>query len=814
MVVALLAVLKAGAAYVPLDPAYPAPRIARMLEDAPPCCVIGSAAHTAPAAAAGFVTLAPHDPESAREPVGGSTANPTDDQRLFPLRADHPAYVIYTSGSTGTPKGVVVPHRAVVNLVSWIAERFTPDALSRVVASTSLNFDVSVFEILGALCAGGCVELVPDVMALAEDSGQLWKDSLISAVPSALMEVLNGSGHEMQARKVAFAGEALTSQVVHKVRTAVPDASLANLYGPTETIHATEYHLDAGTPVPDGPVPIGRPLRNVRAYVLDRQLRPAPPGVTGELYLAGVGLARGYLKRPALTAERFVADPLGLPGSLMYRTGDLARRQRDGNLVFMGRTDHQTKIRGFRIEPGEVADVLAGHVDVAQAAVHAHEDARGERRLVAYLVPTAGRRPEVDALRRHATEQLPAYMVPSAFTLVDRMPLLLNGKLDQRALPDPQFSAKGVDTMPGSAREAVLCALFADVLGLPSVGVDDNFFHLGGHSLLGMRLTHRISKMLGLEVSIRDLFEAPTVSRLADRLDDDADHNALDTLIPLRPEGSGPAVFCVHPGSGMAWCYSGLIRHLPEDRPLYGLQAQALAEPGHSPSSVEEMAAQYVAWIRSVQPTGPYHMVGWSFGGLVAHAMASLLENEGEEVPLLCLLDCYPAGAGVVGKTETAADDVQDFALSAVLEALGHDTDRDEDGAARSDLLRRTVHGADAGPADRRPAQGKRAAKEATGCEQEGKQEQEQDVVDAMLLVFEHHVRLAEAFVPATFGGSVLFVAAGQDRTAGPSEGIRAWGPHVGGAIEGRSVDATHHRMMRPAPLEQIAHLISRRLLQ
>jgi acyl-coenzyme A synthetase/AMP-(fatty) acid ligase len=428
------------------------------------------------------------------------------------------AYVIFTSGSTGRPKGIMVEHAGVVSLAGWAAAAFGAGELSRVLASTSLSFDVSVFEVFGTLTAGGCLELVPNVLALAERSAAgPWRGSLISAVPSALAQVLAMPGVRAQAQVVALCGEALTGQVVDAIRAVVPGARIENIYGPAEaTVYATTYVVpedsDAAAP------PIGRPLWNTRAYVLNEGLGLVPPGVAGELYLAGAGLARGYLGRPGLTAERFVACPFGGRGERMYRTGDLARWSVDGQLEYLGRSDFQVKVRGFRIELGEVESVLAAQEGVVQAAVIVREDQPGDKRLAGYVVPDPGAALDPGRLREACGRVLPGYMVPSAITVLGRLPLNANGKLDRQALPAPEYAMGGGGT-PATPREQELCEVFAQVLGLEQVGVEDNFFDIGGHSLLAAVLVARLADRLGAKISLRTFMSNSSVHAIDRYLD-------------------------------------------------------------------------------------------------------------------------------------------------------------------------------------------------------------------------------------------------------------------------------------------------------
>ncbi|TQF02749.1 amino acid adenylation domain-containing protein [Kitasatospora acidiphila] len=513
-VVALLGVLKAGGAYLPVDPGYPVERIGFMVADALPvvALVSGATVSVVPGSVRSVVLDAP---ETVASLAGLSADVLSDAERLAPLGLAHPAYVIYTSGSTGRPKGVVVEHRSVAALLSWASGVFGGGDFERVLVSTSFNFDVSVFELFGPLVSGGSVEVVPDLLALADGGRTEWGVSLVSGVPSAFAQVLAGEGLSVAPRTVVLAGEALTADAVSAIRGALPGVRVANIYGPTEaTVYSTAWFAEGEVA---GAVPIGRPIANARAYVLDGSLQPVVAGVAGELYLAGAGLARGYLGRAGLTAERFVASPFGAAGERLYRTGDLVRWSRDGEIEYLGRADEQVKVRGFRIELGEVQAAVAAHPQVVQAVVVAREDVPGDKRLVAYVVTAVDVSGELGVLvREFVGERLPSYMVPSAVVVLDALPLSVNGKLDRRALPAPDFAAAaGAGREPATEQERMLCEAFAQVLGLPAVGVEDDFFSLGGHSLLAMRLVSRVRAVLGVELPLRVLFEAATPAGLA-----------------------------------------------------------------------------------------------------------------------------------------------------------------------------------------------------------------------------------------------------------------------------------------------------------
>ncbi|WP_308427523.1 amino acid adenylation domain-containing protein, partial [Streptomyces atratus] len=533
MIVAQLAVAKAGAAYVPVDPEYPAERIAYMLADARPALLLTTMTVGERLPEADVARLLLDEAATVAALATYPSSRPTDADRIRPLVPANPAYLIYTSGSTGRPKGVAVSHQGLPSMAAAHIGGLELTEDSRVLQVVSPNFDVSVADLVMTLLSGAALVLPAAGQTTGDELARVLQERAIThmMLPAAVLATL--AERELPAlRCVVAGGEACSAELVARWSAG---RRMVNAYGPTETtVCATMSAPLIGGVTP----PIGRPIHNTQVYVLDAGLRPVPPGVPGELYIAGAGLARGYQDRPGMTAERFVACPFGPAGTRMYRTGDLARWSADGELEYLGRADDQVKIRGFRIELGEIETVLAAHPDVAQVAVVAREDRPGVKQLVAYLVPRDGGAAGADwgTLRKEAARVLPDYMVPAAFVTLEALPLTPNGKLNRRALPAPDFAEVSTGRAPRTPQEEILCGLFAEILGLPAVGIDDSFFELGGHSLLATRLTSRIRSVLDVELPVRALFEAPTVAELAEWLDEAAGR-ARTALRPMeRPE--------------------------------------------------------------------------------------------------------------------------------------------------------------------------------------------------------------------------------------------------------------------------------------
>ncbi|MFE6186743.1 amino acid adenylation domain-containing protein [Streptomyces sp. NPDC056465] len=773
LVVSLLAVLKAGAAYLPLDPDYPEQRLTYMLRDAAPVCAVTDRAGRLPED-----TGTPLVVLDGLDVSGYLWVNPSR-----PLTPAHPAYVIYTSGSTGRPKGVVVSHGAIDNRLRWMQSAYGLTADDRVLQKTPSSFDVSVWEFFWPLRQGA-------TLVVAEPGGhkdpaylaRLIRERSVTTchfVPSMLQVFLAEADTGAEAcgslRRVFCSGEALPRETADAFGRGLPGVELHNLYGPTEAAVDVTFH--ACVPDATGPVPIGRPVWNTRLYVLDAALQPCPPGVPGELHLAGRQLAEGYLNRPELTASRFVADPFGSPAQRMYRTGDLAHWTEEGEVVYLGRTDDQVKLRGQRIELGEIETALTARDGVDASCALVREDRPGEQRLVGYITGAA----DPVAVRASLAKELPEHMVPAAVVALDAFPLSPNGKLDRRALPAPVFGGGAGSRRPSDAREEALTRLFAQVLDVGRVGPDDAFFDLGGTSLLAVRLVARVREEFGAELTIGSLFASPTPAALAARLGSTgpASEDALGVVLRLRGGEGRTPLFAVHPAGGIAWCYAGLSARLSPEQPVYGIQARGLVGDEALPLTLQEEAADYLAHIRAVQEHGPYRLLGWSVGGVLAHTVAVLLQEAGEEVELLALLDAFPAEQW----RERPAPEEGD-ALTAVLRMAGFDRTDERD---REDVLAtlRRAGSPLAGLGDRTLSK----------------------IVD----IVPNHARMMREHRHQEYDGDLLFFTAAAPR-AEDWLTREAWRAHVTGSVDNHDLDCTHPQLMQDRHLDTVAAVLAARL--
>jgi amino acid adenylation domain-containing protein len=638
LVIAILAVLKAGGAYLPIDPSYPAERRAYMMRDAAVPVLLTSSKLASKFQIDGPAKTICLDTE------WESIATQPEANLLSKGDLDQLAYVIYTSGSTGRPKGTLITHRGLTNYLCWSLDAYEVAAGSGAPLNLAIGFDATITSLFPPLLTGGSVVLLPEeegIEALQKALISERQFSLVKITPAHL-EMLGHMGRleafARAANRFVIGGEALRGDVVEQWRQYAPDIRLINEYGPTETVvGCCVYEVKHSI---TGSVPIGRPIANTSLYVLDGNRNPVPVGVAGELYIGGAGVARGYLNQPELTQSRFVPDPFAKEsGARLYRTGDLVRYLPDGNLEFLGRADAQVKVRGYRIEPGEVESVLTSHPLVNEAAVVAAAGPDGSPFLACYFVPD-GAAPAGAELHAYLAKQLPEYMVPAVFIPMEALPLTANGKLDRSALPRPVVQAMEVNfAAPRDSLEMQLAAIWEEVLDTRPIGIKQNFFDLGGHSLLAVKLMARIQQRFGAEISLSSILRAPTIEQLANTMRQNLRPASRSSLVPMQPAGNQLPFFCVPGAGGNTMYLYNLSRRLGPDQPFYGLQGVGLDGEAAPHTRVEEMAAHYLTAIQSVQPHGPYCLGGHSLGGWVAFEMAQLLEQAGEEVAVLAILD-------------------------------------------------------------------------------------------------------------------------------------------------------------------------------
>ncbi|CAI8756612.1 Arthrofactin synthetase C [Pseudomonas sp. IT-93MI4] len=634
LIVGLLGILKAGGAYVPLDPGYPAERLAYMLKDSAPTAVLVQTA-TRGLFDEGAAALIDLD-------YGSWQHLPDHDSPVPGLSASNLAYMIYTSGSTGLPKGVMIEHRSACNMVHWGSQLSPPTEHGALLQKAPFSFDSSVWEIFWPLCSGMRLVLArPDGnrdSAYVVQTIREQQVTVVKFVPALLQQFIEQDGVEQctSLTDVLNGGGELSAALARQVRDRLPWVRLHNVYGPTETtVDSTGWTLEPDMPVPDNVVPIGTALSNTRLYVLDAYGQPVPQGVSGELHIGGVGVARGYHGLPEMQAERFIDSPF-VPGDRLYRTGDLARYNNHGELEFLGRNDFQIKLRGLRLEPGEIEARLIEHPAVRQAVVMVRDE-----RLVAWYSLRAGiDAPSLDTLRSHVLERLPEYMVPGAFVLLDALPLTPNDKIDRKALPEPGADAviNRPYVAPEGEVETTLARIWGEVLGVEQVGRHDNFFELGGHSLLAVKLVNLLQRA-GLQLSLAELFQHPSIESAAALLSQDEALSQPDGLVVVRAGAHGTPLFLLHEFSGRDVYFPTLAQHIGGEFPIYGLPGVPLGQA--QLRTLECMAQRMVGIIRAVQPHGPYRLAGWSFGGVLAHEVAQQLLGLDEPVDFIGMLDSY-----------------------------------------------------------------------------------------------------------------------------------------------------------------------------
>lgn len=642
MLVGLLGILKAGGAYAPLDPKQPKTRLVFQLEETKAPILVTQEKYL-----------------SQVEKYTGRTFCLDRDRLLLEREKKSPpnwtidpndlAYVIFTSGSTGAPKGTLIQHSSLTSYLCWFNEE-VGNEVRRMPVVTGLWFDMSLKQILAPLLRGDEVWILPE--DIVNEPSSLLKVcarfprvglNLVPSLWKIILDEIESSGGAENLAHVIFGGEKLGAELVTRSFAALPHLKIWNLYGPTE---ATS-NASGGRVWPEGPVTIGSPIANARIYLLDTKLKPVPIGVPGELYIGGLGLARGYLNRPQLTAETFIKNPFDKEmEDRLYKTGDRARFLADGRIEYLGRVDNQAKIRGYRVEPEEIEAVLNAHPQVNESVVVTREDQPGEKRLVAYVVLLEEVETIISDLRRWLKQQLPDYMVPSSFVVLDDLPLTNNGKLDRRALPAPDGKEflENAFVAPRNTSELLLTKIWESVLEVHPIGIRDNFFELGGDSLLGVRVFAKMANACGKKLPVATLFQAPTVEQLATLLSEENCAPTWSSLVAIQPGGSRPPLFCPHLALGHVLFYRDLALRLGVDQPVYAFQPQGLdgTRPYHT--RIEEMGAHYIAEMRALQPQGPYYLGGSSSGGLIAFEMAQQLHAQGQKVGLLALFDTYAPG--------------------------------------------------------------------------------------------------------------------------------------------------------------------------
>ncbi len=796
---AILALFKAGGAYLPLDPRHPAERWLQIFEQAHVPLVLAGEKFLPPLSAA--LASAPGD----RPRVLPLRVERESGERPLARRADseHLAYVIFTSGSTGIPKGAMLAQRGMINhLYAKVAELELSGG-DVVAQNASQCFDISVWQFLAPLLVGARVHIVEDEIALDAlgllDEVDRRGVTILETVPSLLRAMFDGGGDDPAVRKLAAlrwlipTGEALPPALARRWLERYPRVPVLNAYGPTEcSDDITHFALRSLPAASMARVPIGRAVANLELYVLDRRMRPVPAGVAGELYAGGVGVGRGYLRNPRQTAATFVADPFAhRPGARLYKTGDLVRTLPDGDLDFLARLDHQVKIRGYRIELGEIEIQLRAQPGVRETVVVARESASapGDKRLVAYVV--AEGRPAPAELAGGLRKVLPEYMVPAAFVVLDALPLTPNGKVDRAALPEPESTRPELTSgliAPRDLIEEQLQQIWEELLGVSPVGVVDDFFELGGHSLLAVRMMAYLKETFGRELPLAVLFEGRTIEFLADLLRREAGALPQAPLVAMQPRGAKTPLFCVHPGDGTILGFFALARGLDPDRPVYGLQDPALYGGwDRDDVALEEMAARYVGEIRAVEPRGPYHLCGWSFGGQVAFEMARRLRAADCDVGLLTILDA-PAP---VDADEYAARHDDAMLLTIIVHELGV--------LIRPDELRRLEPQAQLEYA---AAQGASAHRFVTP-----------EWIRTRLELFKSRIRAVRDYEPGVYPGRITLVCS-QERVAEQGRSAKADDPTLGWSalsteeVTVHTVPGTHESMLAEPHVEVLAEFL------
>jgi amino acid adenylation domain-containing protein len=791
MIVGLLGILKAGGAYLPLDPTYPQERLNFMMEDAQVSILLTQSK------LASLLKTCWGDRQDGLSVVcldkdWDAIAHHPQTNPTSSVTSENLAYVIYTSGSTGKPKGVLVEHRGLSNLAEAQIEVFNVQPSDRILQFASLSFDASIFEIVMALRSGATLYLATKESLLpGQPLIKLLRENAIShaTLPPTVLSLLPEELPALQT--IICAGESCSQDIVK--RWAV-DRKFFNAYGPTEaTVWATIAEISNDSKKPS----IGRPISNTKIYILDAHLQPVPIGITGELYISGDGLAQGYLNRPDLTTERFIPNPFkkaklevensektrkdscfppllkGGREERLYKTGDLARYQPDGNIEFLGRLDDQVKIRGFRIELGEIEAVLTQHPTVRETVVIA-TDISGDKRLVAYIVPAQNFIPTIIELRNFLKKKLPEYMVPSAFVVIEALLLTPNGKVDRRNLPAPGNSTnQTLDKAyiePRNPTESTLAKIWTEVLNIERVSIHDNFFDLGGNSLLSITLMEQIHKQFERKLPLSILFLNPTIEGLANTLSPEINSPFWSPLVAIQPKGSNPPFFCVHPILGVVFPYYEVAYHLGTEQPFYGLQPLGMDGEKSPLTRIEDMAAYYIDALRAVQPNGPYFLGGWSFGGLVAFEMAQQLQKTGHKVALVAVLDT----SAPISKNKPSFWDGLKFLMNTVTLHIWPyfmdyfyliaDTDKPQSKLISKDSKKRIL-------------------KELRS--------------KSILRVFQANSQAALSYVPQVYSSKITLLKNSEQGITANQDPSMGWGELAGGGVEIYSIPGNHLTMLK-----------------
>jgi aspartate racemase len=638
MIIGMISILKAGGAFLPIDADFPSERVEYMLEDSNLSVLLTQAKLRDEIRFEGEVINLDHQSSFSGDSSGLEKIN----------QSSHLAYVIYTSGSTGKPKGVQIEHTGIVNQIFGLEKIYTFESSLHHILLAPITFDPSVQQIFLPLTSGGKLFLVSK--ATKHNVNALWnfiasnQIDIINTVPSLMNVLLDhiNSNNGLNFKYIILAGEVFSKKLYLGLKENLSAEKIINIYGPTEaTINTTLYECKAEER--NASIPIGKPLMNYNVMILDEHQNMVPIGADGEICISGVGLARGYLNNPELTAEKFVPNPYIL-GEKMYRTGDLGRWTVDGNIEFLGRIDHQVKVSGIRVELGEIETMLGQHSAIQESVVIDQKDHVGNTRLVAYVVPNQRQALPIDELRRFLKEKLPEYMVPSAFVIMDEFPLTPHGKVDRRALQTPELvkqEREDAFVAPRDELETQVTKIWEKVFGIEHIGVRDNFFDLGGTSLLVMILFAEIEKLTGKNFPLAKILDAPTIEQMVTLLRDHREDSlsGWSSLVPIQSGGSKLPIFFVHGADGNILIYRDLARHLGSDQPVYGLQSRN--PESIQLTTVEDMASHYVKEIIALEPQGPYLLGGYCLGGSIAYEIAQQLSKEGREVALLVLMETY-----------------------------------------------------------------------------------------------------------------------------------------------------------------------------